>query len=176
VSITHTSFGVITGEHDHPVFNERAVRASAGLLFAFGFAGWMTASLTSDFSLLRAFGAYFMFEMFVRLFAGQRFSPTLRIADFMVRNQRPEWVDAKPKQTAWAIGFGMVLLACFMMGWLGMRDEIVLGLCALCMTFLFAEAAVGFCAGCWLHQRFAKEKPQLCSGDVCSYEREGVTK
>jgi len=57
-----------------------------------------------------------------------------------------------------------------------MRDEIVLGLCALCMTFLFAEAAVSFCAGCWLHRRFAKEKPQLCSGDVCSYEREGVTK
>ncbi|NCV35647.1 MAG: DUF4395 family protein, partial [Actinobacteria bacterium] len=84
MSITHTSFGVITGEHDHPVFNERAVRASAGLLFVFGFAGWMTAALTSDFSLLRAFGAYFMFEMFVRLFAGQRFSPTLRIADFMV--------------------------------------------------------------------------------------------
>ena len=127
MSITHTSFGVITGEHDHPVFNERAVRASAGLLFAFGFAGWMTASLTSDFSLLRAFGAYFMFEMFVRLFAGQRFSPTLRIADFMVRNQRPEWVDAKPKHTAWAIGFGMVLLACFMIGWLLVAPKICQG-------------------------------------------------
>ena len=174
MSIAHTSFGVLTREHGHPVFNERSVRAAAGLLFVFGFAGWMPAALTGDFSLLRAFGAFFMFEMFVRLFAGHRFSPTLRISDYFVRNQRPEWVDANPKQTAWAIGFGLVLIACFMMGWLGMRHEIVLGLCALCMSFLFAEAAVGFCAGCWLHMRFAKEKPQLCSGGVCSVENEGA--
>lgn len=167
MSITHTSFGVLTTEHDHPVFNERAVRASAGLLFVFGFAGWMTAALTSDFSLLRAFGAFFMLEMFVRLFFGQRFTPTLVIADFLVRNQRPEWVDAKPKQTAWGIGFGMVLLACFMMGWLQLQGPLVLALCAVCMVFLFAEAAFGFCAGCWLHKRFAKQKPELCSGGSC---------
>lgn len=170
MSITHTSFGVITPEHDHAVFNERAIRGAAGLLFVFGFSGWMLAATTGDFSLLRAFGATFMIDMFLRLFLGQKWVPSLRIADFLVRNQRPEWVDAKPKQTAWSIGFGMVLVACFMMGWLGLRDEIVLSLCALCMSFLFAEAAFGFCAGCWLHQRFAKDKPQLCSGDVCHYE------
>lgn len=170
MTITHTSFRVITPEHEHAVFNERAVRGAAGLLFVFGFTGWMVAALTGDFSLLRAFGATFMIDMFLRLFLGQRWTPSLRIADFLVRKQRPEWVDAKPKQTAWSIGFGMVLVACFMMGWLGLRDEIVLSLCALCMSFLFAEAAFGFCAGCWLHQRFAKEKPQLCSGDVCQYE------
>ena len=171
MSITHTSFGVITPEHDHAVFNERAVRGAAGLFFVFGFSGWMVAAITSDFSLLRAFGASFMIDTFLRLFLGQRFTPSLLIADFFVRKQRPEWVDAKPKQTAWSIGFGMVLLACFMMGWLGMRDEIVLALCGVCMGFLFAEAAFGFCAGCWLHQRFSKEKPQLCSGDVCNYEK-----
>jgi hypothetical protein len=170
MTITHTSFGVITPEHEHAVFNERAVRGAAGLFFVFLFTGWMTAFLTSDFSLLRAFGASFMIDMFIRLFLGQRYSPSLRIADFFVRKQRPEWVDAKPKQTAWGIGLGMVLVACFMMGWLGLRDEIVLSLCAACMVFLFAEAAFGFCAGCWLHTRFAKEKPQLCSGDVCHYE------
>jgi len=169
MSINHTSFGVLTPEHDHAVFNERAIRGAAGLLFVFGFSGWMVAATTDDFSLLRAFGATFMIDMFLRLFLGQRWVPSLRLADFLVRKQRPEWVDAKPKQTAWAIGFGMVLVACFMMGWLGLRDEIVLGLCGLCMSFLFAEAAFGFCAGCWLHQRFAKEKPQLCSGDVCHY-------
>lgn len=173
MSITHTSFGVITPEHEHPVFNERAVRGAAGMLFALGFSGWMLALNTGDFSVLRAFGAFFMIDMFLRLFAGQRFVPSLRSADFLVRKQRPEWVDAKPKQTAWAIGLVMVIIACFMMGWLGMRDEVVLALCGVCMTFLFAEAAFGFCAGCWLHQRFAKEKPQLCSGDVCQFEKEG---
>lgn len=170
MSITQTSFGVITPEHEHPVFNERSVRGAAGMLFVFGFSGWLMALTTADFSLLRAFGATFMIDMFIRLFLGQRFSPALRIADFFVRKQRPEWVDAKPKQTAWTIGLVMVIIACFMMGWLGMRDEVVLALCGVCMTFLIAEAAFGFCAGCWLHQKFAKEKPQLCSGDVCHYE------
>ena len=170
MTVTHTSFGVITPEHDHPVFNERTIRGAAGLLFVFGFAGWMLAATTGDFALLRAFGAAFMIDMFLRLFLGQRFTPSLIVAGFLVRKQRPEWVDAKPKQTAWSIGFGLVLVACFMMGWLGLRDEIVLSLCAFCLSFLFAEAAFGFCAGCWLHQRFAKEKPQLCSGEVCHYE------
>jgi hypothetical protein len=163
-------FGFIVAGHDHPVFNERAIRASAGLLFVFGFAGWMTAALTDDFSLLRTFGAYFMFEMFMRLFVSARFTPSLAIADFLVRKQRPEWVDALPKRTAWYIGFGLVVTACFMMGWLQVRNEIVLALCGFCMTFLFAEAAIGFCVGCWLHLRFAKNKPQHCSGDVCSYD------
>ena len=166
----HTSFGVLIPDYDFPVFNERSIRAAAGLFFVLGFFGWSMAFFTSDFSLLRLFGASFMLDMFLRLFVGQRFTPSLIIADFLVRKQRPEWVDAKPKQTAWYIGLGMVLTACFMMGWLGLRDEIVLSLCAVCLTFLFAEAAVGFCAGCWLHMKFSKEPPRLCSGDVCNYE------
>ncbi len=170
------SLGTTTQDHSHPVFNERAIRASAGLLFLFGFSGWMTASLTGDFSLLRAFGAFFMLEMFLRLFVSTRFTPTLFIADFLVRNQRPEWVDAAPKKTAWSLGFAMVMLACFMMGWLQIQNEISLALCAVCLTFLFAEAAVGFCVGCWLHMRFAKDKPRHCSGDVCNYERNQVAK
>ena len=160
----------MTPEYEFAVFNERSVRGAAGLLFVLGFAGWLTAVTTSDFSLLRLFGATFMMDMFLRHFAGQRFTPALIIADFLVRKQRPEWVDAKPKQTAWAIGFAMVLLACFMMGWLGIRNEIVLAWCGVCLTFLFAEAAFGFCAGCWLHMKFSKDKPRLCSGDVCNFD------
>ena len=167
MTIQHTAFGVLTPEHKHPVFNERAVRGAAGLFLMLGVSGWMVAALTDDFSLLRLFGVSFMIDMFIRLFLGQRFSPTLVIADFFVRNQNPEWVDAKPKQTAWGIGFGMVLLACFMMGWLQLQGPLVLALCAVCMVFLFAEAAFGFCAGCWLHKRFAKQKPELCSGGSC---------
>jgi len=167
MTIQHTSFGVITPEHDHAVFNERSVRGAAGLFFVLGFAGWMVAFMTGDYSLLRAFGVSFMIDMFIRLFLGQRFSIALRVSDFFVSKQTPEWVDTKPKQTAWGIGFGMVMVACFMMGWLNLQGALVLALCAICMVFLFAEAAFGFCAGCWLHMKFAKEKPELCSGGVC---------
>ena len=165
----HTSFGVLIPEYDFPVFNERAIRGAAGLLFLLGFSGWLIALTTEDFSLLRLFGASFMLDMFLRLFVGQRYTPSLVVADFFVRKQRPEWVDAKPKQTAWVIGFVMVLLACFMMGWLGIRNDVVLVWCGICLSFLFAEAAFGFCAGCWLHLKFSKTPPRLCSGDVCNY-------
>jgi len=161
------SFGQRVPEYDFPVFNERQVRAAAGLLFVFGFAGVVTAVNTSDFGLLRAFGAFFMLDMFLRLFAGYRFAPSMAIGGLLVRNQVPEWVDAVPKKTAWSIGLGMVMTACFMMGWLNWQDGWVAALCGVCLTFLFAEAAVGFCAGCWLHQRFAKSAPRLCSGGVC---------
>ena len=169
MTISHTPFGVMVEEHDFPVFNERSVRGAAGLFFVLGFAGWLLALTQGNYSLLRLFGASFMIDMFLRLFLGQRFAPSLLISDFLVRKQRPEWVDAKPKQTAWGIGFGMVLLACFMMGWLGVRGEVILAWCGICLSFLFAEAAFGFCAGCWLHQKFSKDKPRLCSGDTCNY-------
>ena len=172
--VKHTSFGVLIQEYDFPVFNERSIRGAAGLLFALGFAGWTLAAATQDFSLLRLFGATFMLDMFLRLFLGQRFTPSLMVSDFLVRKQRPEWVDAKPKQTAWAIGFSMVLIACFMMGWLGIRNEIVLAWCGVCLSFLFAEAAFGFCAGCWLHMKFSKDKPRLCSGDVCNFDHREI--
>ena len=172
MTTTQTPFGLLTPEHDFPVFNERAVRGAAGMFFTLGFAGWLLALTQADYSLLRLFGASFMIDMFIRLFLGQRFSPSLRIADFFVSRQRPEWVDAKPKQTAWGIGFGMVLVACFMMGWLGIRGEVILTWCGICLAFLFAEAAFGFCAGCWIHQRFAKEKPRLCSGDSCNFDHQ----
>ena len=97
MTIQHTAFGILTPEHKHPVFNERAVRGAAGLFLMLGVSGWMVAALTDDFSLLRLFGVSFMIDMFIRLFLGQRFSPTLVIADFFVRNQNLEWVDAKPK-------------------------------------------------------------------------------
>lgn len=169
MSVVHTSFGFKIPEYDFTVFNERAVRGAAGLLFVFGLTGIFVALGSGDFSVLRGFGVTVMFEMFIRLFFGQRFAPVLALSEFLVRKQRPEWVDAKPKQTAWGIAFGMVLVACFMMGWLGIRNEIVLAWCGICLAFLFAEAAFGFCAGCWLHQRFAKTPPRLCSGDTCSY-------
>jgi hypothetical protein len=161
------SFGQRIDSYEFPVFNERQVRAAAGLLFLFGFSGLMSAGFTGDFSLLRAFGAFFMLDMFLRLFAGFRWSPSMALGGFFVRNQVPEWVDAVPKKTAWSIGLVMVIGACFMMGWLNMQGLAVLALCGLCLSFLFAEAAFGFCAGCWLHLKFAKTPPRLCSGGVC---------
>ncbi|RZT62371.1 uncharacterized protein DUF4395 [Microcella alkaliphila] len=154
---------------DVPVVNERAVRASAGILFLAGFAAWQYSVITGDIRPLQAFGIAFALEMYLRLFVGTRWTPTLAIGTLLTRPQRPEWVEARSKQFAWMLGFGMALIGCFALGWLGLAPAIAQAICAFCLALLFAEAAFGYCLGCELARRFAREKPTLCSGDTCTY-------
>ena len=152
-----------------PVINERAVRASAGLLFLFGTIGFMTAALTGDFQLLRMFGMTFMLDMMMRLFVGTRFTPSLIIGSLIVRRQRPEWVGAEQKKLAWTFGLVMAFVSCGAMGFLGLSGEITLALCSVCLVLLFIESAFGICVGCEFQRLFSKTKPELCSGDTCTY-------
>ncbi len=152
-----------------PVFNERAVRASAGLLFLVGIIGWMLAITTGNFQPLRGFGALFLLEMVLRLTAGHRYAPMMVLGSLITRWQRPEWVGASQKRFAWGLGFGIAAIGCTGFGWLGLDGWIMLSLCGLCLTLLFLEAAMGICVGCELQRLFAKEPPQLCPGDRCSY-------
>ena len=99
------------------VFNERSVRAAAGILFLVGFSSWWVAALTGNYVPLRAFGAFFMLDMFIRLFGNAKYSPSMFLGALVVRPQRPEWVDAEPKKIAWYLGFGMVSVSCLTMGW-----------------------------------------------------------
>lgn len=162
-------FGEAIAGIDIPVFDERAVRASAGLLFLLGFSGWLTALLSSDFSLLRAFGAIFLIEMMIRLTLNHRYAPAMALGSLIVRWQRPEWVSAKQKRFAWSLGFALAFLGCLGFGWLGFPALWMLVLCAVCLTFLFLEAAMGICVGCELQRLFSRTEPQMCPGDRCSY-------
>jgi hypothetical protein len=163
----------IIGEYvegiDFPVLNERAVRASAGIMFLAGIIAYMIAVLTGDYQPLRMFGILFLFDMAMRLFVGTRFTPSLIIGELVVRQQRPEWVGASQKRLAWSFGLVMAGVACVVMGFMNIQGGITLALCGLCLGFLFIESAFGVCVGCELQRRFATEKPQLCAGDVCSY-------
>lgn len=162
-------FGEVVEGFEIEVFNEREVRASAGILFAFGFGGFVTALTTSDFRLVQGFAIFFLFDMITRLLISAKYSPTMAIGRLAVYWQRPEWVSARPKRLAWGLGFGLALTTCFMMGRLGAPLPLVMSMCGLCMSLLFLEAAFGICVGCLLQQRLSKEKPELCPGDTCNY-------
>lgn len=161
------------GEHvdgiDVLVFNERAVRAAAGILFLIGFTAFMTAALTNDFQPLRAFAMFFMIDMTLRLFGSARLAPSLVLGALIVRRQRPEWVGAEQKKLAWGLGLGMAFVSCVVTGFFGIEGAVILGLCGVCLGLLFLESSFGICAGCELHRAFAKQKPQLCPGDTCNY-------
>jgi hypothetical protein len=152
-------FGESVPGIDFGVFNERAIRAAAGILFLIGFAGWMVALTTGDYSLLRGFGALFMVDMFLRLFVGVKYTPSMILGSLMVRPQRPEWVDAAPKKIAWYLGFALVSVSCLTMGWFQLTGPFPLALCGLCISLLFLESAFGICVGCELARRFSKQPP-----------------
>lgn len=154
---------------DVPVVNERAVRASAGILFLLGFAAWMWGVATGDLQPMRGFGILFAVEMMMRLLVGTRYTPTLALGALITRPQRPEWVEARSKQFAWGLGLVMALLGCFSLGWLGLPAVIAQSICAGCLLLLFVEAAFGICVGCELARRFSREKPTMCAGDTCTY-------
>lgn len=92
---------------DTPVVNERAVRASAGILFLAGFSAWLWSVITGDLQPMRIFGIVFAIEMMLRLFVGTAFTPTLILGALITRRQRPEWVEARSKILAWGMGFGI---------------------------------------------------------------------
>jgi hypothetical protein len=162
-------FGEMVKGIDIPVFNERAVRAAAGLLFVFGAFAWSTAFFTGDVSLMRAFGFIFFIDMIIRLALSHRLAPSLALGVLIVRWQRPEWVGAAQKKTAWWLGFAIAFTACMGFGWLNFPLLWMLVLCGVCLAFLFLEAAFGICVGCELHRVFSKTPPELCPGDRCTY-------
>ena len=167
-------FGELVDGIDIPVLNERTVRAAAGLLFLAGIVTFMIAVLTSSFAPLQAFAFVFTVDMMLRLFVSARFTPSMFLGGLMVRRQRPEWVGADQKKLAWMLGLGMAFTSCLMMGFFSLDESLTLALCGLCLGFLFLETAFGICAGCTLYRIFAKEKPQLCPGDICTYVREKI--
>jgi membrane protein YdbS with pleckstrin-like domain len=87
VSTKTFEFGEKISEHDFPVFNEREIRAAAGILFLIGFGAWMYAAITDDFQPMRGFGVLFMLDMFMRLFINHRYAPSMIIGRFVTRNQ-----------------------------------------------------------------------------------------
>ena len=166
---TTYDFGEKVEGIDIPVFNERAARASAGILFLLGFMAVTSAFFTGDFGPVRGFAILFLIDMGIRIGLNHRFAPSMALGALILRRQRPEWVGAAQKRLAWSLGFGMAFVACMGMGFLGLQNEYMLLFCGFCLSLMFLETAFGICVGCELYRVFSKEKPQLCPGDVCNY-------
>lgn len=162
-------FGETIPGYSIPVFNEREVRASAGILFLLGGLGYATVLFTGDIRPLQGFAMLFLIDMYVRVFVSPRLAPTLALGRLVVRWQRPEWVGAPQKRLAWSIGMGMALVSCASLGLLGLPIVFALSMCGLCLGILFLETAFGICLGCELYKLFARSKPLYCPGDSCNY-------
>jgi len=160
-------FGQIHPDYAVPVVNERAVRASAGILFFLAMIAFMNAFLLGNFQPTRVFVVLFLMDFGIRLFTNPLYAPSMVVGQWVVRHQRPEYVGAPQKRFAWGIGFALALLMLYLMVLNNVVGPINMLVCGVCLTLMFFEAAFGICVGCKLYNAFNKDKAQLCPGGVC---------
>ena len=165
-------FGEQLSEYSVAVFNERAVRASAGILFVGAMITFMYAWLLGNFQPTRVFVLVFLMDFTIRLFINPRYAPSFMLGQWIVRKQVPEYVGAPQKRFAWGIGFVLALLMSYLMVYKGVMGPVNMLVCGTCLILMFFETSFGICIGCKLYNALNKEKAQLCPGGVCGVDFE----
>jgi len=159
------NFGEKTSEYDFKVINEREARASAGIMFLLGTISLFNFIMTKDLFFAEVFSLTFILEFVIRIFINPLYAPYMMLGSLFVRNQKPEWVEAKPKKFAWVLG----LMLGAVMGYFILFNILTparLIVCLLCLFLLYMEAVFGICLGCMIYKKLNLEL-QKCPGDVC---------
>ncbi|HMO77724.1 MAG TPA: DUF4395 domain-containing protein [Candidatus Paceibacterota bacterium] len=161
----------------YPVLNERAIRAGAGLMFAAGLFAFFHAFYLGDFVYIQVLVVLFFIDFLMKVVIGIRFSPISRLANLIVRGQKPEFVGAVQKRFAWSICLVLAATMIILLFVFEIRSTANLAICAVCLTFMFMESAFGICVGCKIYNTLLKYKlikqPEYkpaCPGNVCAIE------
>ena len=160
-------FGETVEGYNIPVLNEREIRGAAGILFLFMLTSFMTVMFKANFIMIKYFITVFMLDMAIRVFINPKYSPSLIIARFAVRNQTPQYVGAAQKKFAWYIGLTLSTAMFIHMIVFNSYGPINGISCLICMILMFFEVSFGICIGCKVYALFNKGKVQYCPGEVC---------
>jgi len=160
-------FGEDVEGYNIPVFNEREIRAAAGILFVMMFVSIMQAGMKGDFLMIKYAVVIFLTDISIRVFINPKFAPTLILGRLIVSNQVPEYVGAPQKKFAWIIGFMLAITMLVLLVIVNSYSPITGLICFICLIFLFFESAFGICLGCKFYPLFYKDKVQHCPGEVC---------
>ena len=167
MSTVFMQFGESVPGYDVPVLNERAVRASAGILFLFAIVSFMNAWQQGNFQPTRLFVVAFLVDFTIRVLVNPRFAPSLIVGQWIVRHQQPEYVGAPQKRFAWAIGLALAATMFYLIVVNNVIGPVNLLVCGLCLLLLFFETAFGICLGCKIYNLFHRKPAQLCPGGAC---------
>ncbi|WP_163326280.1 DUF4395 domain-containing protein [Draconibacterium mangrovi] len=159
-------FGENVQGYTIPVLNEREIRAAAGMLFMLMFISIQQAT-QGNFTPLKYAIVVFLTDMLIRVLINPKYSPTLILGRWIVRNQTPEYVGARQKKFAWKIGIALAFTMLVLAVIVNSYSPITGIICMICLVFLFFEAVFGICLGCKFYPLFFKDKVQYCPGEVC---------
>lgn len=163
------NFGEKIDEFDYKVINEREARASAGIMFLVGLLSLFSVYIFRTLLWAEFFSITFIFEFFIRLTLSPKYAPYMLLGELVVHNQKPEWVEAKPKKFAWALGMILGLIMAYYI----LFDVITmmrLGVCLICLSLLFLESSFGICLGCILYDML-NIKLNRCPGGICEVQK-----
>jgi hypothetical protein len=156
-----------------PVVNERAVRATAGIVMVLATLAIALAYFDKNYTLVRVVSVFVAADYALRQVAGLTpLSPIGFLGTFLVRNQKPEWVGATQKRFAWALALSMVLVIAILTN-AGVRGVGIPLIGITLITLLWFESVVGFCVGCFIYSRLIKadlvhpEDAPACGGNSC---------
>ena len=159
----------------YPVMNERAVRATAGLMLVAATLAFSLAYFNKFFIPIKVVTVVFFFDFLIRLFAGLTpLSPFGVLGSFLVRSQEPEWVGAAQKRFAWSLGLIMALAMSLITNF-NIRGALPFTICMICISLMWMESALGLCLGCKIYLLLIKtnivtnpEHAPICAGDSCA--------
>lgn len=162
----------------YPVLNERAIRATAGIMLALAFFGFSNAFFDKNLLPLKIVVVLFFIDFFTKVILGTKFSVLGKMGAFIVRNQEPEYVGAIQKRFAWSIGLLLSSIMILLLFVFQVTGPINLAICSICLTVMWFETSFGICIGCKLYYGLIKlgvlKAPQIrpaCPGGVCSIQR-----
>ena len=159
------NFGEKVDSYDYKVINEREARASAGIMFLLGILSLFYFIVRKDLFLAEVFSITFIIEFFIRVFINPLYAPYMSLGSMIVSNQKPEWVEAKPKKFAWALGFILGLIMAYFILYNIVTPARLL-ICVICLVLLFLESSFGICLGCIMYNKL-NIKLRNCPGGVC---------
>jgi hypothetical protein len=160
-------FGEEVMGYSVPVFNEREVRAAAGILFLFAITAFYHALLIKNYYFLKIFVVIFFVDFFIRVLINPRFSPSMMLGRVFIFNQKPEYTGAAQKKFAWILGLVLSTIMISLLFVFNVTGPVNFIICILCLTFLFFESVFGICFGCLFYNKVLKKQTQHCPGNVC---------
>jgi len=152
--------------YDVLVLNEREARAGAGILFLIGILSLVNAVALGHIIVTKVFISFFTLDFFMRVLQ-PRYSPSLLLGRFFVKNQYPEYVGATQKRFAWAIGLLLAIPMFYLLVIDFQPNPIKVLVCIICLALLFFESAFSICVGCQIYGLFKKDPITNCPGGVC---------
>ncbi len=177
------SFGEYMEGIPYKVLDERRLRGSAGIMLLLGAIASINGFIFQRYMVIPYISGFLLLNFIIGVFINPKFAPTIVIASWFVREQKPLPFGAIQKKFAWSLGLGLSLvifiLSLFLINDASYFDPVCL-LCIFCLILLYFETAFGICIGCKLYNLFLflriikqpKEKPN-CMGDACEV-REGT--